>query len=94
MAGFLIGATSTLFKTFQLQHREMKKDVDEWKYLSLVTDNASTYDFKFSQRVDAVDLIVAVSESVAPINPRYVGLTNHRLINILLIKAKLVKIAT
>ena len=72
----------------------MKKDVDEWKYLSLVTDNASTYDFKFSQRVDAVDLIVAVSESVAPINPRYVGLTNHRLINILLIKAKLVKIAT
>ena len=40
----------------------------------------------FTKLADVTDLIVAVSASITPINPRYVGLTNHSMVNMILIK--------
>jgi len=43
-------------------------DTDQWKYISLVSDNQITYDFKFSRRIDATDFIIAVSDATSAVN--------------------------
>ena len=37
------------------------RDVDEWKYVSLVTKENTTHDFKFTERAASIDFIVSVS---------------------------------
>ena len=59
----------------------------------MITINGNTYDFKFSNRKDAADFIVAVSAAVGKVNPNFIGVTNRAMVNRLLIKAKLNKMA-
>ena len=58
-----------------------------------MTENASTYDFKFQRRKDVADFIVALSASVGPTKSVFVGLTNQSMVNMVLIRAKLLKMA-
>lgn len=58
-----------------------------------MTENASTYDFKFEKRQDVADFIVAVSQAVRPTKENFVGVTNHSLVRMILFKTKLAKIA-
>ena len=72
----------------------MKSDPDQWKYLSLVTDNCHTYDFKFRSRADVTEFVIAISHACSLLQGcNFVGVTNRSFVTILLIKAKLRRIA-
>ena len=41
----------------------IQRDVDEWKYVSLVTKEHTSHDFKFYKRSDTIDFIIHVSKA-------------------------------
>ena len=62
--GFLIGAISSRFQKISRVYPAIQQDEDEWRYISLVTKDAQTYDFKFKTLKDATDFIQIVSSTI------------------------------
>ena len=73
----------------------MEQDPDQWKYISLVAhDHCQTFDFKFRNRADATEFIIAVSKACSVLQgSQFVAITNRSLITKLMLKAKLIRMA-
>ena len=96
LKGFIFGSTSSCFTNFTRdQSSSFKKDPDVWKYLTLVTDEATTIDLIFTKLADTVNFITSLSQVMLDYEHRdsFVGLTNPNFVKMLLIKLKLQKMA-
>lgn len=72
----------------------MENDPDQWKYISLVAEKCQTYEFKFFSRADAAEFVIAVSQACSLLqDSKFVGVTNRSFVSMLLIKAKLKRMA-
>ena len=43
---------------------EIKDDEDEWRYISIVTKQAETFDLRFKNLLDSVDFIIIVQNAI------------------------------
>ena len=50
LTGFMIGPESLTFQSLKKKNKEMARDLDEWKYVSLCDFQNITYDFKITSR--------------------------------------------
>ena len=74
-------------------YTEIEEDVEEWKYISIFTNENVTYDFRIRERNDVINFIVALSDSTLSLNSKFFGFTNRTLISQIMIRQKLNKIA-
>ena len=93
LCGFLFGSQSSIFRGLGRKDLRLRKDCDQWKYLSIVDTNGDTYDFQFGKRNDAIDFVVAVSSVASTLKIKFAGVTNKSLLRILMFREKLRKIA-
>ena len=93
LAGFMIGPTSETFTAVRKADEQIDEDVETWKYISIYTKENLTYDFRISNRQEAIAFIVAVSECARIINPEFFSITNKRLISQIMLRKKLQKTA-
>ena len=76
---------------------EIKEDEDEWRYISIVTKQAETFDLRFKNLLDSVDFIIIVQDAIKQLNGRNKNkLSPERIrgmFTFLLLRAKLEKMA-
>ena len=95
LTGFLIGAKSSGFKVARLQQPWIRTDVDQWKYMSLVSESGFCIDFMFQSRENVIDFLTTVTAVAnSNKNTKFFGLSSHRAIKMLLVKTKLRKMAS
>lgn len=92
LKGFLIGAISSRFQKICKLYPTILEDEDEWRYISLVTKDAATYDFKFAKLKDATEFIMTVSSTIQRLNKKHPR-ASHGAVTMLLLRAKLEKMA-
>ena len=85
----MIGPTSETFSAVRKADEKVDEDIETWKYISIYTNESLTYDFRISNRQEAIAFIVAISECARIINPDFFGITNMRLISQIMVRKKL-----
>ena len=87
-----MGTESSRFKTYLDRFdRKEEKDVNKWRYISLITRKGVTLDLIFDKFCDVTDFIVAISSFTRNEcgNKKFAGLTNPGIVKMMLIKHKL-----
>lgn len=68
----------------------MQRDVDVWKFVSIISNDCETFDFKFESRQETAEFIVGLSQACELVGHKdFSGTTNITFVKMLLIKAKL-----
>ena len=94
ISGFMFGPKSVTFNQIKKTYTEIDADVEEWKYISIFSNDNVSYDFRIRNREQAIDFIVALSDAAINLNPNFFGFTNRKLISWIMIRQKLNKMAS